>query len=160
MINFEWHDVKTPLFVSLWVVLIMFVQIIFHASRENNFSLPDSVLLIITGFCVGTAIDWFLPHDIYMDPDLFFLYLLPPIALEAGYFMPNRAFFRNIGTILTFAVFGTLWNIATIGLVLWLFSPFYDHSVTPIDIMLFSTLISAVDPVAVLSVFTEVKVNE
>jgi NhaP-type Na+/H+ or K+/H+ antiporter len=32
--------------------------------------------------------------------------------------------------------------------------------VTPIDIMLFSTLISAVDPVAVLSVFTEVKVNE
>lgn len=76
---------------------------------------PDSALLIVCGFSVGTVLDWFLPHDIYLDPDLFFLYLLPPIALEAGYFMPNEAFVRNLGTILTYAVLGTLWNIASIG---------------------------------------------
>jgi hypothetical protein len=25
-----------------------------------------------------------------LTPDIFFLYLLPPIIMEAGYFMPNR----------------------------------------------------------------------
>lgn len=48
-------------------------------------------------------------------PDLFFLYLLPPIALDAGYFLPNNAFFLNIGTILLYAVVGTIFNIVTIG---------------------------------------------
>lgn len=33
--------------------------------------------------------------------------------------MPNRAFFNNLGTILLYAVVGTLFNTATIGLTLW-----------------------------------------
>lgn len=40
---------------------------VFHAGSAR-FSMPDSVLLIIAGFSVGNAIDWFLPHDIYLDP--------------------------------------------------------------------------------------------
>ena len=46
------------------------------------------------------------------------------------------------------------------GLTLYLFSDFYQTKIAFIDLMLFSTLISAVDPVAVLSVFTEINVNE
>jgi NhaP-type Na+/H+ or K+/H+ antiporter len=41
--------------------------------------------------------------------------MLPPIILDAGYFMPNRLFFDNIGTILLMAVVGTVFNVATIG---------------------------------------------
>ena len=33
--------------------------------------------------------------------------------------MPNRAFFNNLGTILLYAVVGTLWNTATIGLTIY-----------------------------------------
>uniref|UniRef100_A0A915CS91 Sodium/hydrogen exchanger n=1 Tax=Ditylenchus dipsaci TaxID=166011 RepID=A0A915CS91_9BILA len=160
MLKFEWHDVQTPVFISLWMVFIMLVKIIFHASEKLVVVFPDSALLIVAGFFVGTIMDHFVPHDIYLDPDLFFLYLLPPIALEAGYFLPNRAFFRNLGTILTYAVIGTLWNITSIGMVLYWFGPFFSQEIPLIDLMLFSTLISAVDPVAVLSVFTEINVNE
>jgi sodium/hydrogen exchanger-like protein 3 len=47
---------------------------------------------------------------------MFFYYLLPPIVLEAGYFLPNQEFFQNIGTITTYAVVGTLWSIVTTGI--------------------------------------------
>jgi len=77
----------------------------------------------------------------------------------AGYFLPNRAFFRNIGTILTYAVVGTLWNIGSIGLVLWVFRPFFSMDIPLLDLMLFSTLISAVDPVAVLSALNQINLT-
>uniref|UniRef100_A0A0K0D5N7 Na_H_Exchanger domain-containing protein n=1 Tax=Angiostrongylus cantonensis TaxID=6313 RepID=A0A0K0D5N7_ANGCA len=85
---------------------------------------------------------------------------LPPIALDAGYFLPNNAFFTNIGTILLYAVVGTLFNIIAIAGIIYVFSPLYQWTLPFIDILLFSTLISAVDPVAVLSVFEEIHVNQ
>ena len=50
-----------------------------------------------------------------LTPDTFFLYMLPPIILDAGYFMPNRLFFDHLGTILLMAVVGTIFNMMTIG---------------------------------------------
>ncbi|VDM94730.1 unnamed protein product, partial [Onchocerca ochengi] len=103
--------------------------------------------------------DRFWPQEIYLHPDFFFLYLLPPIALDAGYALPNQAFFENFGTIILYAVIGTIWNILSIGFILLMASPFFSVSLPWIDLFLFSTSISAVDPVAVLSVFEEIKVN-
>lgn len=98
-----------------------------------------------------------------LTPNTFFFYMLPPIILDAGYFMPNRLFFDNLGTILLMAVVGTIFNIATIGSSLWACGllGIYGNISTPLlDIFLFSSLISAVDPVAVLAVFEEIHVNE
>ena len=50
-----------------------------------------------------------------LTPDTFFIYMLPPIILDAGYFMPNRLFFDHLGTILLMAVVGTIFNMLTIG---------------------------------------------
>lgn len=110
--------------------------------------------------------------------------MLPPIILDAGYFMPNRLFFDNIGTILLMAVVGTIFNVATIGenylakywidqwtvrqlptggsLYLCGLTGIYGPGMeTPLlDVFLFASLISAVDPVAVLAVFEEIHVNE
>ncbi|XP_023618882.1 sodium/hydrogen exchanger 5 isoform X2 [Myotis lucifugus] len=78
--------------------------------------------------------------------------------------MPSRLLFDNLGAILTYAVVGTLWNAFTTGAALWglqqagLVAPRVQAGL--LDFLLFGSLISAVDPVAVLAVFEEVHVNE
>ena len=47
-----------------------------------------------------------------LDPEFFFLILLPPIIFESGYHMKKRSFFNNIGAITLYALVGT--TIATI----------------------------------------------
>ncbi|XP_060236332.1 sodium/hydrogen exchanger 3 isoform X4 [Meriones unguiculatus] len=77
--------------------------------------------------------------------------------------MPNRLFFGNLGTILLYAVIGTIWNAATTGLSLYgvfLSGLMGELKIGLLDFLLFGSLIAAVDPVAVLAVFEEVHVNE
>ncbi|XP_019364689.1 PREDICTED: sodium/hydrogen exchanger 3 [Gavialis gangeticus] len=77
--------------------------------------------------------------------------------------MPNRLFFGNLGTILLYAVIGTVWNAATTGLSLYGVHQtgiMGDLNIGLLDFLLFGSLIAAVDPVAVLAVFEEVHVNE
>lgn len=125
---------------------------------------PESCLLIFVGLIMGGIIyglnDKSPP---VMDSDIFFLYLLPPIVLDAGYFMPSRPFFENIGTILLYAVVGTIWNVFGIGFSLYgicQVRAFGLRDVSLLHNLLFGSLIAAVDPVAVLAVFEEIHVNE
>ena len=77
---------------------------------------PESCLLIVVGVVVGVLL--FQASEVHVSPltpDTFFLYMLPPIILDAGYFMPNRLFFDHLGTILLFAVVGTIFNTLSIG---------------------------------------------
>jgi sodium/hydrogen exchanger-like protein 3 len=77
---------------------------------------PESCLLIVVGLIIGALlIVTRSMHVSPLTPDTFFLYMLPPIILDAGYFMPNRLFFDHLGTILLFAVIGTIFNTLTIG---------------------------------------------
>ncbi|KAG8328795.1 sodium:proton antiporter activity protein [Homalodisca vitripennis] len=124
---------------------------------------PESCLLIVVGVVIGILL--YLASSVHISPltpDTFFLYMLPPIILDAGYFMPNRLFFDHIGTILVFAVVGTVFNTLTIGVSLWFVGQtgIYGCETPLLEMMLFSALISAVDPVAVLAVFEEIHVNE
>lgn len=77
---------------------------------------PESSLLIVVGVIIGIILYKITTvHISPLTPNTFFFYMLPPIILDAGYFMPNRLFFDNIGTIILMAVIGTIFNIATIG---------------------------------------------
>ncbi|VDM39045.1 unnamed protein product [Toxocara canis] len=160
LFKFHWDHVSMPLTIAFWFMLVTIAKIVFHRFQRMHNLLPDSALLIVLGLFFGYLFHLVYPDEVYLKPDWFFLYLLPPIALDAGYFMPNKDFFRNFGTIMTYAVFGTLYNTFSIGLTLYILRDFFKMQPSLIEILIFATLISAVDPVAVLCVFEEIHVNQ
>ncbi|XP_044538744.1 sodium/hydrogen exchanger 2-like [Gracilinanus agilis] len=162
--SLDYQHVQVPFEITLWIMLASLAKIGFHLYSKLPSVVPESCLLIFVGLIMGGIIyglnDKSPP---IMDSDIFFLYLLPPIVLDAGYFMPSRPFFENIGTILLYAVVGTLWNVLGIGLSLYGICQvdyFNLRDVSLLHNLWFGTLIAAVDPVAVLSVFAEMHVNE
>lgn len=76
--------------------------------------------------------------------------------------MPVRAFFDNIGTILLLALVNTCISAGLIGISLYgvVSLGWIGRDIGFLNCFIFSSLISAVDPVAVLSVFEEVHVNQ
>nr|XP_051682888.1 sodium/hydrogen exchanger 2-like [Oryctolagus cuniculus] len=164
LFSLDYQHVQIPFEITLWIMLASLAKIGFHLYNKMPTVVPESCLLIFVGLIMGGLIyslnDKSPP---VMDSDIFFLYLLPPIVLEAGYFMPSRPFFENIGTILLYAVVGTMWNAFGIGLSLYGICQvkyFNLQDVSLLHNLWFGSLIAAVDPVAVLSVFEEIHVNE
>ncbi|CAF0750538.1 unnamed protein product [Brachionus calyciflorus] len=164
--KFNFEHVSDVYAITLWILLGSLAKVGFHLSHKLTEKFPESCLLIILGLVVGGLLyaTKLAEQKAYvLNSDTFFLFLLPPIIFEAGYFMPNRPFFDNIGTILLFAIANTLFNTLTIGLTLWGFSftPLYGGTeFEMLHCFVFSALISAVDPVAVLATFVEIHVND
>ncbi|XP_030313774.1 sodium/hydrogen exchanger 5 isoform X2 [Calypte anna] len=165
LLRWQWREVQGPCLVAAWILVASLAKIVFHLSRKVTSIVPESCLLILLGLGLGGIVLAVAKKAEYqLEPNMFFLFLLPPIVLDSGYFMPSRLFFDNIGAILTYAVVGTLWNSFTTGFALWglhragLMDPGVEAGL--MDFLLFGSLISAVDPVAVLAVFEEVHVNE
>ncbi|KAL7980449.1 hypothetical protein Chor_001603 [Crotalus horridus] len=135
----------------------------FHVIPTLSSIVPESCLLIVVGLLVGGLIKAVGETPPVLNSKIFFLFLLPPIILDAGYFLPLRQFTENVGTILIFAVIGTLWNAFFVGALMYAVCQIGGPSLSNIgllDSLLFGSIISAVDPVAVLAVFEEIHINE
>lgn len=104
-------------------------------------------------------------RKVTFDPEVFFNILLPPIIFHAGYSLKRRHFFRNIGSILAYAFMGTVISCFIIGLIMYGFVSFMkvvgqlggDFYFT--DCLFFGAIVSATDPVTVLAIFNELKVD-
>uniref|UniRef100_A0A674CFQ6 Sodium/hydrogen exchanger n=1 Tax=Salmo trutta TaxID=8032 RepID=A0A674CFQ6_SALTR len=150
-------------FVS-FVFVLLCSPTVFQLNPCLTRVIPESGLLICIGWVLGGIIYGADKVQTFrLQPFTFFFYLLPQIVLDAGYSMPNKLFFGNLGAILVYAVIGTCWNAATLGLALWgcwLGGAMGNIDTGLLQLLLFGSLIAAVDPVAVIAVFDEVHVNE
>ncbi|RDD43429.1 Sodium/hydrogen exchanger 2 [Trichoplax sp. H2] len=176
----KWPTVQVPFIIAVAFFCTSICKIAFHwpiyckSQKPNSSSklqtinlssiVPESCMLIVLGTIIGGMLFGIYGHSasIIYSSTTFFLFLLPQIVFEAGYFLPNRLFFDNIGTIILYAVVGTIFNTFAVGSSLYLMSTLgaINVEITLLHCLLFGSLISAVDPVAVLAVFEEVHVND
>ncbi|XP_070607940.1 sodium/hydrogen exchanger 4 [Erythrolamprus reginae] len=160
----DYEYVQIPYEVTLWILLASLAKIGFHLYHRLPHFMPENCVHIAMGILVGGII-FGTKHKSppVMTTSIYFLYLLPPIILEGGYFMSTRPFFENFGSILWWSAMGSLMNSFGIGLSLYgicQIAPFGLKDMSLLDCLLFGSMVSAVDPTAVLTVFEEMSVNE
>ena len=134
-----------------------------HTFHKSWWWMTESGMAILVGMFGGLV--WYLGTRSSTDeagalellafqPHVFTLLLLPPIIFDSGYSLNHSSFFSNFGAILVFAFAGTLVAFAVTAPVLY-YGLGGDHGLlTPMEAAAFSALISAVDPVATLTVFS------
>uniref|UniRef100_I3K859 Sodium/hydrogen exchanger n=1 Tax=Oreochromis niloticus TaxID=8128 RepID=I3K859_ORENI len=164
IVTWKWHHISVQYLVALWILVCWLCKLIIEANHSVTNYIPESALLICSGFILGGMI-WGADkmQTFSLSPTVFFYFLLPQIILDSGYHMPNKLFFTNLGAILIHAVIGTCWNAASLGLSLWgchMGGAMGDLDIGLLQYLLFGSLMAAVDPVAVLAVFDQVHVNE
>lgn len=105
---------------------------------------------------------WIYDYGDYFvfDTEFFFLFLLPPIIFESGYGLDAESFFRNLGKILYFAFVGTLMGVGVFGVGMYAAGQIgLSHPFSFVNAMMFGSIISATDPVSVLAIFSQLKVD-
>lgn len=112
--------------------------------------IPYSLALVCAGLVIGVL--KLLP-GVELDPELVFAVFLPPLLFEAALNLEITALRRNSKHIVTLAVAGVITSAVIIGLVLKGTAGF----ALPVAV-LFGTVVSSTDPVAVLAVFKELRV--
>uniref|UniRef100_A0A3Q3J363 Sodium/hydrogen exchanger n=1 Tax=Monopterus albus TaxID=43700 RepID=A0A3Q3J363_MONAL len=158
LFKLNYPRIQIPLEITLWMLLASFAKIGFNMYHKITIWVPETCLLITLGLIVG-SIMYFAneePPAVHTNT-VFFLYMLPPIVLEQ-----SDAFFLLV-QVVWFALVGTLWNSFGIGISLFAIcqiDAFGVHDISLQENLLFASIISAVDPVAMLNLFEDVSVNE
>ncbi|XP_038070121.1 sodium/hydrogen exchanger 8-like [Patiria miniata] len=164
----EEHSSSLALFFILLILALSIILV--HLLIKFKFHLlPESVAVVCLGVLIGLIslltknaknAEYKLTDYEMMDPTMFFLILLPPIIFESGYSLHKGNFFQNIGSILVFAVFGTVISASVVGGGLYLLGQAQvAYKLDLVESFAFGSLISAVDPVATLAIFSAIDVH-
>ncbi|KAL1957701.1 hypothetical protein VTO42DRAFT_5678 [Malbranchea cinnamomea] len=152
------------LFILITLLIIaLFTSYILKQRRIQ--AVHETVLSIFAGMIVGLIIRIssfdVIQRSVSFNYQFFFNLLLPPIILASGYELHQANFFRNIGTILTFAFAGTFISALVLGLVLFLWTriPIDGFSISFVEAFSVGATLSATDPVTILAIFNVYKVE-
>lgn len=94
------------------------------------------------------------------EPHTFFLFMLPPIMFEAGFSLKANIFFRSFMTISAYAVVATFIASVVFTLIFYYGTSMTAYPFFFIESFQFGCLISAIDPVATISIFKSLRVSE
>ena len=150
------------LFAMIVLLLSECAKNVMHRLKYVNF-LPDAGICVLVGMVCGlvasllpdTSID-----SLSFDNDLFMSVLLPPIIFEAALAVSKTQFKRRRTAIMVFAVLGTLVSTFMTGLMVHYASMLTAESLPMLDSLVFGALISSIDPVAILSILTNLGLSQ
>jgi sodium/hydrogen exchanger 3 len=152
----------------LLLALELFAFFTAYILKKTHFKyLQEAAATMLFGTLIGLCTKWAttetaanLRNALAFDKTVFFLFLLPPIIFESGYSMKKKKFFQNLGSIIGYAFGGTLIATFVTGFLLWVVVQMnVMTNLTFLECLLWGSLISATDPVTVLAIFKELRVD-
>ncbi|KHJ30447.1 putative sodium hydrogen exchanger [Erysiphe necator] len=156
---------------SSWALFIMIMLLMaalftsYMLQQKRVEAVHETVISIFAGMTVGLILrlssGTSIQNLVSFNYQIFFNLLLPPIILASGYELHQANFFRNIGTILTFALPGTFISAMVLGLILWVYTrvPIDGFDMSFVDAISVGATLSATDPVTILAIFNTYKVD-
>lgn len=153
MLSAEW-------ILALFTLLALSAGIYLLSKR---FRVPYTLLLVFIGLIlvplaqvpvIGQPFTFLA--ELRLTPELLFLFFLPMLIFESAFNMDIRKMLDNAWTITLLAVVGLLVSTGLIAGALYLLLPLVGIELPFTIALLFGAVISATDPVAVLSLFKEI----
>ncbi|CAD6502376.1 BgTH12-04968 [Blumeria graminis f. sp. triticale] len=156
---------------SSWALFIMIMLLMaalftsYMLQQKKVEAVHETVISIFAGMTVGLILrlssGTSIQNLVSFNYQIFFNLLLPPIILASGYELHQANFFRNIGTIMTFAFVGTFISAVVLGLILWVYTrvPIDGFDMSFVDAISVGATLSATDPVTILAIFNTYKVD-
>lgn len=146
-------------FLSLFTLLLT-TSLVFLLSKKVK-HIPYPILLVLTGIFIGLvsfAPGVSLLTHFKLTPDLLFFVFLPILIFESAYNINLRSFYVSFASVSILSTFGLLLSTLIISLFITGFSFLFGFHIPILATLLFGAIISATDPVAVLSIFKEIGV--
>jgi len=123
--------------------------------------LPEAAGCILVGVTVGYILTFYPHNDISFDGNWFLRIMVPPIVFEAALNIDKRSFSRHVVPILFYAVLGTLIATGITAFVVHHGSQYLHCETIPYaEALTFGALISSIDPIAVLSVLSNMGMTD
>lgn len=143
-----------PLSETILVLMGLLTVAMIAAVICRNIPVPYTVFLVILGLVLGAFArqkpEFELLMNFQLTPDLVLFIFLPALIFESAIKLDARLLLKDIAPVLVLAIPALLISAAIIGGGLWLLQDF-----NIIYALLFGALISATDPVAVITLFKE-----
>lgn len=164
-------DPATEEIFASWAIFIILSLLIislwtsYYLQQRKIQAIHETVLSIFSGMLVGLIIrvspGHFIQEHVSFNYSYFFNLLLPPIILNSGYELHQANFFRNFGSILTFAFVGTFLAAVVLGILLYIWTAIglEGIDISFVDAICVGATLSATDPVTILSIFNMYKVD-
>ena len=143
-----------PLSEIMLVLMGLLTISMMAAAVCNYIPVPYTVFLVILGMFLGSlarqdiGLNFLL--DFQLTPDLVLYLFLPVLIFESAINLDARSLMKDIAPILVLAIPALVISTTIVGLGLWFIEDF-----NIIYALIFGALISATDPVAVISLFKE-----
>ncbi|KAG6833401.1 hypothetical protein H0H87_007386 [Tephrocybe sp. NHM501043] len=176
----EYYSSWSLFLVCMLLILSLWTSYYLQIKRIR--AIHETLVSVFAGMFVGLIVR-LAPGTMIRDMltfrhTLFFNLLLPPIILNSGYELKQASFatlvgrvnsnaclqenfFRNFGSILIFAFFGTFISAVGVGVLVWIWASLGLESLelTLLECLTFGSTLSATDPVTILAIFQQYKVD-